>query len=587
MNVLGFSGLHNSVAFKKRLFPSLTKREYLIATGHDAAAALVTKNGIVAAAAEERFSRRKATGDFPKQALEYCLRSASLTWDDVDVLAHGFAYEPLRDMFVGLSEFERVRFEEVYSHAAQVKAIRDHLPPGIEQKLYEVQHHLAHAASAFYPSGMTDALIVVSDGMGEIDSCTVAIGSPRGIEVIRTIASLHSLGMLYSVVTLHLGFMMSSDEYKVMGLAAYGDPHKTMPKFMELIRLHRDGTYAIPCLVESGTEIEQETLSHARQHLISIFGPPREPDAPLTEHHRDIAAGVQAALQHTFLHLLRHFKRETGLARLCMAGGVTLNCAMNGVVARSRLFREIFVQPAAGDDGTALGAALHVQKTHCPNLRLRPMGPPFLGPEFSDVEIEAVLAGEPRVAYTRYADHDALCARAAQALGDGQILGWFHGRMEYGPRALGARSILANPSIAAMRDRVNALVKKRENFRPFAPAVLRERASDLFDLVPGTEAMYENMLFVAQVRPDYVERLPAVTHVDGSARVQVVSEDTNPKFYTLIRAFETLTGIPLVLNTSFNVNHQPIVCTPAEAVETFLAAGLDALALGSFWVTRP
>jgi carbamoyltransferase len=586
MNVLGFSGLHNSVAFKKRLFPSLTKREYLIATGHDAAAALATKDGVVAAAAEERFSRHKATGDFPVRALEYCLRSASLTWDDVDVLAHGFAYEPLREIFVALSEFERTRFEEVYSRAAQVKAIREHLPPGVDQKLDEVPHHLAHAASTFYPSGMTDALIVVSDGMGEIDSCTVAVGSPRGIEVIRTIASLHSLGMLYSIVTLHLGFMMSSDEYKVMGLAAYGDARKTVPKFMDLIRLHQDGTYSIPCLVENGTEIEQETLSHARRHLISVFGPPREPGEPLTQEHRDIAAGVQASLQHALLHLLRHFRRETGLTRLCMAGGVTLNCAMNGVVARSRLFREIFVQPAAGDDGTALGAALYVQRSHCPEVRHRRMGPPFLGPEFSDTEIEAALAAEPRVMYARCPDHGALCARGAEALRDGQILGWFQGRMEYGPRALGARSILANPCIATTRDRVNALVKKRENFRPFAPAVLRHRAAELFDLVPGTEAMYENMLFVVQVRPDYLSKLPAVTHVDGSARVQVVSEYTNARFHALIRAFDTLTGVPVVLNTSFNVNNQPIVCTPAEAVETFLDARLDALAIGSFWVTR-
>jgi carbamoyltransferase len=586
MNILGYSGLNNSDVFKRKRFPSLESREYLIATGHDAAAALVTNNGVIAAAAEERFSRQKATGSFPVRALEYCIQRASLKWNDIDVLAHGFAYEPLRDFFRGLSEFERQRFDEVYSQKAQVEAIREFLSERLAEKLCEVPHHLAHAASAFYPSGMTDALVVVSDGMGEVDSCTVAVGSPDGIEVVRTIASLHSLGMLYSIVTLHLGFAMSSDEYKIMGLAAYGDAQKTMPRFMNLIQLHRDGTYSIPCLLESGSDIEQETLSRSRRHLISVFGSPREPGAELTKDHMDIAAGMQAALQHAFLHLLRYFKQETGLTNLCLAGGVTLNCAMNGVVARSRLFRKIFVQPAAGDDGTALGAALYVQRSRCPGMRYNRMGPPFLGPDFSDSKIESVLQRAQGLEYGRCSNHEALCGRSAQALQEGKIVGWFQGRMEYGPRALGARSILANPCLEETRDRVNMLIKKRENFRPFAPAVLYEHASEIFDLAPGSEDIYESMLFVSQVRPVYREKLPATTHVDGSARVQVVSAANNPKFYALIRAFQELSGMPVVLNTSFNVNQQPIVCTPKEAIETFLETGLDCLAIGLFWVEQ-
>lgn len=586
MNILGFSGLHNSVAFKKRLFPSLDARECRIATGHDAAAVLITKDGLVAAAAEERFSRRKATGDFPVQAMQFCLQQASLDWDDIDVLAHGFAYEPVRDFFMGLSAFERRRFEEVYSRAAQVRAIQELLPASMGDKLHEVPHHLAHAASAFYMSGMTEALIVVSDGMGETHSCTVATGSAEGIEVIRTIASLHSLGMLYSVMTLHLGFAMSSDEYKVMGLAAYGDARKTMPKFMELIRLHRDGTYSIPCLLESGTDLERETLSHSRRHVASVFGPAREPGTELTQYHKDIAAGMQSALQHAFLHLLRHFKQETGMTNLCMAGGVALNCVLNGVVARSRLFRDIFVQPAAGDDGTALGAALYVQRSRCPEARHDRMGPPFLGPEFSDETIESVLMRSLQCKYTVHAEHDDLCAKTARALHEGRIVGWFQGRMEYGPRALGARSILANPCLPDMRERVNALIKKRENFRPFAPAVLQERARDIFDVADGTEDMYENMLFVAQVNREYREKLPSITHVDGSARVQIVASSNNPKLHALIRAFQDVSGMPVVLNTSFNVAQQPIVCTPMEAVDTFLRAKLDVLVIGPYWVER-
>lgn len=584
MNVLGYSGLHNSDVFKKSRFPNLSARDLLIATGHDSAAALVTDDGIQAAAAEERFSRRKATGRFPHQALEFCLRHASLNWDDIDYLAHGFAYEPLRDFFTSMSEFERTRFEEVYCEQAQVRAIAEHLPAAMADKLVEVPHHVAHAASAFYPSGMKEALIVVTDGMGEVESCTVATGSPAGIEIVDSIASLHSLGMLYSVVTLHLGFAMSSDEYKVMGLAAYGDARRTLPRFMDLIQLRRDGTYAIPGLLESGSDLEQETLASSRARLSAVFGPPREPGGDLTRDHMDIAAGMQAALQTAVLHLLRHFRQKTGMTDLCLAGGVTLNCAMNGVIARSRLFRSIFVQPAAGDDGTALGAALHVRHGKVPGSKTAPMGVPFLGPSYSDADIGKVLDGAGEIAVTHCDDHARLCALSANGLQDGKIVGWFQGRMEFGPRALGARSILANPCLETTKDRVNMLIKKRENFRPFAPAVLHEHASEIFHLTPGTEDMYEKMLFVAQVRPGFRDRLPATTHVDGSARVQVVSALRNAGFHQLIKAFAEISGMPVVLNTSFNVNRQPIVCSPQEALDTFLQAGLDALAIGPFWV---
>ncbi|MHA6323666.1 carbamoyltransferase family protein [Roseivivax sp. CAU 1753] len=584
MNILGYSGLHNSDVFKKTRFPNLSARDLLIATGHDSAAALVSDDGIVAAAAEERFSREKATGRFPHQALEFCLRHAALDWDDIDYLAHGFAYEPLRDFFGSMSEFEKTRFEDVYSEQAQIRAITAHLPASMAEKLVEVPHHLAHAASAFYPSGMKNALIVVTDGMGEVESCTVAIGSPDGIEIVKTIASLHSLGMLYSVVTLHLGFAMSSDEYKVMGLAAYGDARRTLPKFMELIQLRRDGTYSIPCLLESGSDLEQETLASSRAHLSAVFGPPRDPGGELTRDHMDIAAGMQTALQTAVLHLLRHFRQETGLNDLCLSGGVTLNCAMNGVIGRSRLFRSIYVQPAAGDDGTALGAALYVKHSKSPTAKTAPMGMPFLGPSYSDDEIGKVLDGAGDVAFTHCDSHAQLCELSAKALQDGKIVGWFQGRMEYGPRALGARSILANPCLDTTKDRVNMLIKKRENFRPFAPAVLHEHASKIFNLTPGTEDMYENMLFVAPVRPDYRDKLPATTHVDGSARVQVVSASRNAGFHKLIQSFAELSGMPVVLNTSFNVNKQPIVCSPQEALDTFRQAGLDCLAIGPFWV---
>jgi carbamoyltransferase len=379
---------------------------------------------------------------------------------------------------------------------------------------------------------------------------------------------------------------MSSDEYKVMGLAPYGDARKTLPIFEELIRLQPDGSYTIPCLVESGTDLEQETLSQSRRYLESRLGPPRELEEELTQYHMDIAAGMQVALQNALLHLLRASRKETGLDRLCLAGGVALNCVANGVISRSGLFKQLFVQPAAGDDGTSLGAAMHVHRTLEPKAKYPRMRPPFLGPEYSDEAIQEAILKHPKCEGIRHAEETTLLETAARAIDEGKVVAWFQGRMEFGPRALGARSILANPAIPTMREHVNALVKKRENFRPFAPAVLAERAARIFHVKEGAEEMYENMLFVTQVREEFRAKLPSITHVDGSARVQVVPRDSNALFYRLISKLEEINGMPVVLNTSFNVKGQPIVCSPAEAVETFLAANLDMLVIGLFVVIR-
>ena len=586
MNILGISGLHNSVHFKKRVFPELDARDAKIATGHDSAAALVTDDGMVAAAAEERFSRQKGTGRFPVGAIEFCLNHARLNWNKVDFIAHGFAYEPVRDFFMRLSEFERTRFEEVYSLQSQLQSLREFIPDAAAEKFHSVPHHIAHAASAFYPSGMDESLILVSDGMGEIHSCTVAIGTSSGIETIKTIPSLHSLGMLYSIVTLHLGFFMSSDEYKVMGLAPYGRANKTLGKFAEMVKLNPDGTYVIPCLLESGTDLEQETLAHSRKYMESCFGPSREPESDLTQAHMDIAAGMQAILQIALVHLLRHCRRETGLTNLCMAGGVSLNCVANGVIARSGLFKNVFVQPASGDDGTALGAALHLRKMHRPTQKLARMRVPYLGPAYLDGEIEKELNKHAECSFEFHENEDSLIKLAARDILQGKVVAWFQGRMEYGPRALGARSILADPTSDTMREHINALVKKRENFRPFAPAVTEEDASEIFHIAKGKERQYENMLFVTQVKEKYRNRLPAITHVDGSARVQVVSNDENSRFYRLIKAVGEQNGVPVVLNTSFNVRGQAIVCEPGQAIETFLTAKLDSLIINSFYVQR-
>jgi carbamoyltransferase len=584
MNVIGISGLDNSVAFKKREFPLLSSRQYRIAQGFDSAAALVNSQGIQAAAAEERFTGEKATGSFPIHAIGYCLEAGRLAPEAVDFVAHGFSYEPFRS-FYEQDEFLKKQFVEVYSREAQIYRIQRYLPSSDwAEKLIPVPHHLAHAASAFYLSGFNESLILVADGMGEFHSATVGIGSGNQIQTIKEIPALDSLGILYGIFTLYLGFYMGLDEYKVMGLAPYGNPRRYFKKLMELVQLKGGGTYAIPILSQNRTMEEKETYSGTICLLTDLFGSPREPESPITQDHMDIAAALQATLQACLLHMLEYFTKETGQDNLCMAGGVALNCSANGVIRRSRMFKGMFVQPAAGDDGTALGAALYVQRLHEPNLGCSRMSVPLWGPEYDDEAVSNTLSARQDCTSVFFKSFEELLVEVAKHLAAGQIIGWFQGRMEFGPRALGSRSILADPRDPEMRGRINRLVKKREEFRPFAPAVTAEVAAQYFDIREGEESTYAHMLFVAQVRECYRDQLPAITHVDGSARVQTVAKADQPRFWALLDEFGKLSGMPILLNTSFNVRGQPIVCTPAEAVDTFLAAELDALVIGNHLV---
>ena len=583
MNVLGVSGLHESVPFKRRVLPGLAARFYRLAQGFDSAAALVTAQGVQAAAAEERFTRDKGTGTFPAHAIRYCLAAAALSPSAVDYVAHGFAYEPYRDLFEQ-DDFGRRQFAEVYSRQAQLRCLDARLPGGDwDRKLIQVPHHLAHAASAFYLSGFAESLVLVADGMGEVHSMTVAMARDRDITTLAQVPALHSLGLLYGVVTLHLGFEFGLDEYKVMGLAPYGDPRRYFGRFMDLIKLEADGTSIIPILFANRTLEEKETYGGTLRGLAEVLGPARSPEATLEPHHADVAAGLQAALQAALMHTLRHWRAQTGARNLCLAGGVALNCTANGVIQRSGLFRDMFVQPAAGDDGSALGAALWVSRE--PDQRLPRMRLPFWGPDYDDDAIGRALDQTRSSRSVAFPSFDELAREVARRLADGQIVAWFQGRMEFGPRALGNRSILADPRDARMRDRINQLVKKREEFRPFAPAVAAEAAHRFFEVAAADADVYAHMLVVAGVRAAYRERLPAVTHVDGSARVQTVSRADHPRFWTLLDEFGKISGMPVLLNTSFNVRGQPIVCTPAEAVDTFRAAGLDALVIGDHLLT--
>jgi carbamoyltransferase len=584
MNIIGISGLNDSVNFKKRELPNLSSRNYRIAQGFDSAAALVNGGGVIAAAAEERFTGDKATGAFPVNAIRYCLQAANLKPEEVDYIAHGFSYEPFK-AFYDEEDYRRKQYAEIYSPDLQLRLIERHFPSvDWSGKFIPVLHHMAHAASAFYPSGFDEALILVSDGMGEVHSMTVAVGHGSDIQILKQIPALHSLGTLYGVFTLYLGFYMGLDEYKVMGLAPYGNPRRHYNRLLEFVKLKNDGTYSIPAFAKDQTLTERETHAGILKFLEEQFGPARVPDSEITQDHQDIAAALQAVLQTCQMHVLRHFKKETGQSNLCLAGGVALNCSANGTIKRSRLFEKMFVQPAAGDDGTSVGAALYAQRQKDSGFKPRRMSLPLWGPEFGEDEIKQALSGRPDCESFKCESYDLLCRDIAARIDKGQIVAWFQGRMEFGPRALGSRSILADPRDPTMRDRINSLVKKREAFRPFAPVVTTEAASRIFDVQPGEEDTFAHMLFVMPVRQAFRDKLPAITHVDGSARAQTVAREHSPRLWQLLEEFGKLSGLPVLLNTSFNVKGQPIVCTPQEALDTFLFAGLDVLVMGDYVV---
>jgi carbamoyltransferase len=585
VHVIGISGLDNSVPFKRRELPGLPERCYRFAQGFDSAAALVGDAGVIAAAAEERFTGEKTTGRLPAGAIRYCLDTAGVELGEVAAIAHGFCYEPPPAQ--GRDELARRRYAEVYAPAVQVAAL-ERAFPGIDMagRFVPVPHHLAHAASAFYPSGFEESLVLVADGMGETESTSVMVGTGGDLRLLRKVPALHSLGLLYGLFTHYLGFVPGTDEYKVMGLAAGGDPRRFFPALCALLRLRDRGEFTVPLLARDVTALEQETHEGVLRELSARFGPPREPGVPLERRHVDLAAALQAALETALLHVLRHFRAETGLRRLCLAGGVALNCTANGKIHRSRLFDRIFVQPAAGDDGTALGAALYVRRQRAGPSPNRRMTMPYWGPEYSEAEMVAALDGCAGCRVTRHDDTRELTAEVADMLAAGLVCAWFQGRMEFGPRALGCRSILADPRDVRMRDHVNGLIKEREAFRPFAPVVATEEAGRWFQIPAGEEELFAHMLVVAPVRPERREQLGAVTHVDGSARVQTIRRQDNPLYWQLIADFGAVTGVPVLLNTSFNLRGQPIVRSPADAVATFLRSQLDALVIGRHLVTR-
>ena len=583
---------------------------------HDSAAALVVDGRIAAAAQEERFTRKKNDAGYPANAVNYCLEAGGLEPADLDWVVFYdkpfLKFERLLETYVAMAPRGFRSFsmaiplwvkEKLFQKDLLRRRLKD-LDSGVDWggKLLFTEHHQSHAASAFYPSPFSEAVVLTMDGVGEWATTSAAIGQGNRLEMIREIHFPHSLGLLYSAFTYYTGFAVNSGEYKLMGLAPYGEPKYAAVILERLMDLKEDGSFRLNLdYFDYCTGLKMT----GRRFEELFGGPARLPAEPLEQRHMDLAASVQAALEEAVLRLTRSLAAETGLPYLCLAGGVALNCVANGKVLRDGRFKDIWIQPAAGDAGGALGAALAASHGRFGEPRQSiaaergrdAMEGAYLGPEFSQEEICRTLdAAGAR--YTVLSDGELLAAAAA-ALAEGKAVGWFQGRMEYGPRALGNRSILADARSATIQQTLNLQVKERESFRPFAPSVLRAAVGDWFELEGDSPYMLltagvkearrraagESFAGVERVR-EVRSEIPAVTHIDYSARVQTVDPETNPRYHGLLTAFAAETGCPVIVNTSFNVNEEPIVCTPGDALRCFRAAGLDALAMGNCWLRR-
>jgi carbamoyltransferase len=577
---------------------------------HDSAAALVEDGRIVAAAQEERFTRKKHDADYPSNAIAYCLSEAGVGLDAIDYVAFYdkpfLKFERLLETYLafaprGFRSFQAAMPVWLREKLFQKALLRDKLRRlhgdfDWQNKLLFTEHHLSHAASAFYPSPFEEAAVLTMDGVGEWATTSTCMGSGNKLEMTREIHFPHSLGLLYSAFTYYTGFKVNSGEYKIMGLAPYGEPKYAQAILDNLIDVKADGSFRLNMAYFDFCT----GLRMTNDKFDALFGgPPRDPESLLTQREMDLAASIQAVTEEVVLRLTRDIAHRTGARNLCLAGGVALNCVANGKILRDGMFDEIWIQPAAGDAGGALGAALGAYHLFLDEPRIvngssDAMRGAFLGPMFSQEEIEASLS-ELGATYHRR-DEDTMIGEVAQAIADGQAVGWFQGRMEYGPRALGGRSVLGDARSPTMQSILNLKVKYRESFRPFAPSVLSEAVSDWFDL--DRDSPY--MLLVADVSPGRRRKMtaseqalfgidqlnvprseiPAVTHVDFSARVQTVHAETNPRYHKLISRFRELTGCPVIVNTSFNIRGEPIVCTPADAFRCFMGTELEMLAIG-------
>ncbi len=585
---------------------------------HDAAAALIDDGEIIAAAQEERFTRKKHDSGFPSHAVQFCLGHAGLKPGDLDFVAFYdkpfLKFERLLETYLafaprGFSSFRQALpvwvKEKLFQKGLLIKQLGSALDSSIDWtgKLLFSEHHLSHAASAFYPSPFESAAVLTMDGVGEWSTTSLAHGSGSKLQVLREIHFPHSLGLLYSAFTYFTGFKVNSGEYKVMGLAPYGVPRYVDAIKEHLIDIKDDGSFRLN--LDYFDYCTGLRMTNSRFDAV-FGGPPRQPEARLGQREMDLAASVQAITEEVVLKLAAGVREQTGERNLCLAGGVALNCVANGKLLRSGTFDRIWIQPAAGDAGGAIGAALGAYHLYQGGQRRRAMDGrdgmkgAFLGPSYDDAEIRRRLTDAGAV--FEMLDEREIIDRSARALADGLAVGWHQGRMEFGPRALGARSILGDARSPTMQRLLNLKVKFRESFRPFAPSVLREKVGNWFEL--DDDSPY--MLIVADVRPEHriamteeqkrlfgIDRLnvarstvPAVTHVDYSARIQTVHRETNPRYHALISRFDELTDCPVIVNTSFNVRGEPLVCTPEDSFHCFMGTEIDVLVIGNAFLEK-
>jgi carbamoyltransferase len=583
----------------------------------DAAAAIIRDGQLIAAVEEERFNRCKHCAGFPTEAVRYCLDVAGVEVEDVEHI--GISRDPSAHLHKkilfaatraakSVGGFDRSRSSsgeksgrgifgavaERLANAAKVRDLKEDLARALNvpksrlrAQFHNIEHHRAHLASSFYISPFERAALLSIDGFGDFISTMWGEGRGNSIEVLGQVEYPHSTGILYTATTQFIGFPYYGDEGKVMGLAPYGEP-RYMEEFRDLIRTEEGGRFRLNLDYfrhhAEGVEMTWDDGSPVIGRIFSdeyakLFGPPREPGAALTERERDIAASLQRRLEEVGFHVLNHLHEKTGLTDLGLSGGVAYNSVMNGKILLNTPFRRIFVQPAAGDSGTAIGVCYEIYNGILNRPRDFVMEGAYTGPEFSDAEILRELE-QSNVAFEKFSDRE-VTRRAAQDIADGAVMGWFQGRMEFGPRALGNRSIVVDPRRSDMKEILNDRIKKREPFRPFAPSILEERVGDYFEQTHPAPTM----LMVYQIKPEHRATIPAVTHVDGSGRLQTVTRTSNERYYQLISDFHELTGVPVVLNTSFNEN-EPIVCTPRHAIDCFMKTRMDVLYLGNYAVRR-
>jgi carbamoyltransferase len=574
---------------------------------HDSAAALVVDGRIVAAAQEERFTRKKHDSGFPTHAVDYCLREAQLSIEQIDYVVFYdkplLKFDRLIETYLafaprGFASFRKAIPIWVKEKLFQDRELRNALEGRYKRRFLYAVHHVSHAASAFFPSPFEEAAVLTLDGVGEWSTATLGHGRGNKVTITHELRFPHSLGLLYSAFTYFCGFRVNSGEYKLMGLAPYGEPRWVDRIIGTIVDIKDDGSI----WMDQSYFNYCQGLTMTSKKFDDLFGgPPRRPEAPITEREMDIAASIQRVTEEAMLKAARHVHAQTGSTNLCLAGGVALNCVGNGRILREGPFENIWIQPAAGDAGGALGAALYVWHQLLGNPRTRHAGDgmhgSLLGPEYHANEIRTFLDASG-ARYMEYTDDGSLTNAVADLMARESVIGWFSGRMEFGPRALGARSIIGDARSASLQSTMNLKIKFRESFRPFAPVVLKERVADYFEMAPGTDSPY--MLLVAPVKDErrtqingeqlrgldklksQRSEIPAVTHVDYSARVQTVDRERHGRFYDLVKTFEQKTGCPVIINTSFNVRGEPIVNTPEQAYRCFMSTNMDALVLERF-----